>query len=88
MEQFWIKDENGEHDYGSKEDSMIESMFTDPDLFCELYGRKDKYGGTSKGLYASLFRALCHIAHDCMMYYHLAYCTMLHVSSQSGCGSS
>ena len=53
MDEFWIKDENGEHDYGSKEDSMIESMYTDPDLFCELYGRKDKYGGNNKGLCAS-----------------------------------
>lgn len=54
MDEFWIEDENGETDFGSDEDEMIERMFTDPDLFCELYGRKDKFGGESKGLYASI----------------------------------
>ena len=42
--------------------------------------------GWSKGLCASLFIALvCHISHDCMIYYHVAYCTM-HVSGQGRVG--
>ena len=42
--------------------------------------------GWSKGLCASLFIALiCHISHDCMIYSHVAYCTM-HVSGQGRVG--
>ena len=42
--------------------------------------------GWSKGLCASLFIALvCHISHDFMIYYHVAYCTM-HGSGQGGVG--
>lgn len=53
MSELWVKDENGERDYGSSENAMVERMFTNPDLFCELYGRKDKYGGDTRGLYES-----------------------------------
>lgn len=53
MSKLWVKDENGERDYGSSENAMVERMFTNPDLFCELYGRKDKYGGDTRGLYES-----------------------------------
>ena len=42
--------------------------------------------GESKGLCASLLIALaCHISHDCMIYSHVAYCTM-HVSGQGRVG--
>ena len=45
--------------------------------------------GWSKGLCVSLFIPLVsHITHDCTVYYHVAYCNMLHVVVRVADGES